>query len=103
MKTLAAAAPDARPDRPATAILHDEPNVRVIAFHLLAGQRVPPHDSTSTVVVQVIAGTGTFTGDGARVVLGPGESAVYAPGETHGIEAGEGPLHFVALVTPRPS
>lgn len=103
MKRLATAAPEARPDRPATAILHDEPNVRVIAFHLSAGQRVPPHDSASTVVVQVISGTGTFTGDGARAVLGPGESAVYAPGERHAIEAGEEALHFIALVTPRPS
>jgi quercetin dioxygenase-like cupin family protein len=103
VKTLAAAAPEPRTDRPATAILHDEPNLRVIAFHLLPGQHVPPHDSAGTVVVQVISGTGTFTGDGARTLLGPGESAVYAPGERHAIEAGDGPLHFIALVTPRPS
>jgi quercetin dioxygenase-like cupin family protein len=103
MKTLPFTPPPARPERPATAIVHDEANVRVIAFHLLPGQAVPPHHNRSTVIVQVISGEGTFSGDEAREVLRAGQSAVYAPGETHAIEAGGEPLHFIAILCPRPS
>lgn len=102
MKRLAAGPPAPRAERPSTSVLHDEANVRVIAFHLLPGQQVPPHHSTGTVLVHVVSGTGTFHGDGAAEVLGPGESAVYAPGETHAIHCGTGPLHFLAIITPRP-
>lgn len=103
MKRLPAHPPAARADRPSTAVLHDEANVRAIAFHLLPGQRVPPHHSASTVLVHVVSGTGTFRGVDAEETLGPGESAVYAPGETHSIECGgDGPLHFLAFLAPRP-
>jgi quercetin dioxygenase-like cupin family protein len=104
MKRLVANPPAARPERPSTAVLHDEANARVIAFHLLPGQEVPPHHSAGTVLVHVVSGAGTFRGDGAEEALGPGESAVYAPGETHSIQCGaHGPLHFLAIITPRPA
>jgi quercetin dioxygenase-like cupin family protein len=99
---LESAAPSARPDRPATRILHDEPNLRVIAFHLLPGQTVPPHHSASTVLVQVIAGTGRFAGEDGDATLGAGEAAVYRPGETHSITALDEPLVFHAVIAPRP-
>lgn len=94
--------PPARDDRPSTRVLHDEPNVRVIAFHLQPGQTVPPHHSTSTVLVRVVSGRGRFMGDEAEVVLEPGGAAVYRPGETHSITALDGPLVFHAVITPRP-
>ena len=103
MTVLPSAPPPPREGRPASAIVHDEANVRVIAFHLAPGQAVPPHHSASTVTVHVVSGRGTFTGADDEAVLGPGESAVYAPGETHGMTAGDEALHFIALVTPRPS
>jgi quercetin dioxygenase-like cupin family protein len=103
MKTLPSTPPAPRPERPSTAVVHDEANLRVIAFHLLPGQKIPPHHNRSTVMVQVISGEGTFIGDEAREVLRAGESAVYAPGETHAIEAGSEPLHFIAILAPRPS
>ena len=102
MIALDPAPPPARPDRPSTRVLHDEPNLRVIAFHLLPGQTVPPHRSTSTVLVQVIAGQGRFTGEDAEATLHQGESAVYLPGETHSITALDEPLVFHAVIAPRP-
>jgi quercetin dioxygenase-like cupin family protein len=99
---LDSAAPPARPDRPATRVLHDEPNLRVIAFHLLPGQTVPPHRNASTVLVQVVAGSGRFTGEDGETTLLAGESAVYRPGETHSITALDEPLVFHAVIAPRP-
>jgi quercetin dioxygenase-like cupin family protein len=102
MIVLDSAAPPSRPDRPATRVLHDEPNLRVIAFHLLPGQTVPPHRNASTVLVQVITGTGRFTGEDRETTLQAGESAVYRSGETHSITALDDPLVFTAVIAPRP-
>jgi quercetin dioxygenase-like cupin family protein len=94
--------PEARQERPATEILHDEADTRVVAFHLLPGQQIPPHRSRSTVMVQVTAGSGTFHGDDGGVRLGMGESAIFSPNEVHAIDAGDEPLRFIAILTPRP-
>lgn len=101
MKVLSGG-PAARVDRHATELLHDEANARVVAFHLQPGQRVPPHHSDSTVIVSVTSGSGRFHGDRTDAVLSAGESAVFAPGETHAIDAGAEPLRFVAIIAPRP-
>jgi quercetin dioxygenase-like cupin family protein len=103
MIVLDPAAPAARPERFSTRIVHDEPNLRVIAFHLEAGQAVPPHSSPSTVMVQVVRGCGEFTGAGGAETLEAGGVAVYAPGESHAIRATQGPLHFLATIAPRPA
>ena len=95
-------APPPRPDRPSTRVLHDEANLRVIAFHLLPGQAVPPHRSASTVLVQVVAGQGRFVGEGAEAVLHAGGAAVYLPNEMHSIQALDEPLVFHAVIAPRP-
>lgn len=89
--------------RPATAILHDEPNVRVIAFHLAPGQEIPPHKNRSTVLVHVVRGRGRFRGEDGEAVLEAGRSAVYEPDEFHAIAADEEPLSFLAILSPRPS
>jgi quercetin dioxygenase-like cupin family protein len=94
--------PDARADRYATELVHDEANARVVAFHLLPGQGVPPHRSDSTVLVNVTAGSGRFVGAGTDAVLHAGQSAAYEPGELHAIEAQDVPLRFIAVITPRP-
>jgi quercetin dioxygenase-like cupin family protein len=83
-------------------VLHDEANVRIIAFRLLPGQTIPPHLSPSTVTVLVTEGSGTFHGENGEVVLRVGEGAVYAPNEMHSITAGEEPLRSLALISPRP-
>ncbi len=102
MIALDSAAPPARPDRPATRVLHDEPNLRVIAFHLLPGQMVPRHSNESTVLVQVISGQGRFSGADGEATLRAGEAAVYRPGEIHAIAALDEPLVFHAVIAPRP-
>ncbi|HEX7243350.1 MAG TPA: AraC family ligand binding domain-containing protein [Longimicrobiaceae bacterium] len=102
MKVLSLETARTREDRPATAVAHDEENARVVTFDLLPGQRVPPHRNASTVIVSVVAGSGTFRGADGAALLRAGEMAVYAPGEEHSIEAGEGPLSFVAVIAPRP-
>ena len=94
--------PAPREDRPSSAVLHDEANARIVAFHLLPGQRVPPHRSDSTVLVQVVSGSGRFEGADAAHVLKPGDTAAYEPGELHAIEAQQEPLRFLAIITPRP-
>ena len=102
MKDLAGWSIPARTERPSSGIVHDEPNVRIIGFHLQAGQRIPPHRNGSTVIVQVIDGSGRFLGEQEEVTLGPGGTAVYEPRETHSIEAVGGPLRFLAIITPAP-
>lgn len=102
MKTLDSAPPATRPDRPATQLLHDEENARVVSFHLLADQQVAPHRSESTVLVQVVQGEGLFQGEGDEVHLLAGETAVFAPGEMHSMRPVGGALRFLAVITPRP-
>jgi quercetin dioxygenase-like cupin family protein len=103
VKVLSTRATPAREDRPATQLLYDEGDVRVVSFHLLAGQEVPPHRSTSTVVVQVTDGQGYFAGDDGETFLDAGDVAVFAPEEKHSIRATDRPLRFVAILSPRPT
>ena len=102
MTVLDAAPPAARPDRPATQLVHDEESVKIVSFHLLANQEVPPHRSGSTVVVQVIEGEGLFRGGDDEAHLLTGETAVFAPDEMHSMKPVGGALRFLAIITPRP-
>ena len=96
----AARAPSAT--RPATAILHDAPDVRLVVFRLAPGQAVPPHRSASTVTLAVLEGAGTLSGgDGERACVA-GDVVVYAPDELHGMRATDGELLLLATITPRP-
>ena len=103
MKPFAARETPSRDDRPATRILHDSEDVRVISFHLLPGQEVPPHRSSSTVTVQVVEGAGDFAGQDVELRLNAGEGAVYEPNEMHSMRAIGGALRFLAILSPRPS
>ncbi len=103
MKVLDTQPAVVREDRPATRLLHDEPNARVVAFHLLPGQRVAEHRSPSTVLVQVLEGEGVFRGEDGERRLAAGDAAVFAPGEVHAIDAPDGPLRFLAMIAPGPS
>jgi quercetin dioxygenase-like cupin family protein len=94
--------PAARSDRYATELVHDDANARVVAFHLQPGQSVPPHTSTSTVLAHVTEGRGRFMGSEGDALLEAGQSLAWLPGELHAIEAGDGPLRFLAVITPRP-
>ena len=111
MKTLdpraaarAAVAPN--PTRPATAVVHDTDDLRLVVFRLDAGQSVPPHRSVSSVMLTVLEGDGVLSGeaDGATldVACKPGDVVTYAPNELHGMRADTGELLLLATITPRP-
>ena len=95
--------PELRTDRHASALMHDEPNCRIVFFALGPRQDVPVHTSGATVVVTVVEGSGTFTGSNAHASLKAGESVVYEPNEPHGMTAGEQGLRFVAVIAPSPA
>ncbi|HEY9514505.1 MAG TPA: AraC family ligand binding domain-containing protein [Gemmatimonadaceae bacterium] len=99
---LAAGAVAARPTNPATALVHDSPDARIVVFRLEAGQHVSPHSTTSTVILTVVSGSGFVSGpDGERAVRA-GELAAYAPNELHGMRAPDEQCVFLAVITPRP-
>lgn len=101
-RTAARAAVAARPERPATAVLFDTPDVRLVVFRLADGQAVPPHANPSTVTLTVLEGTGTLSGAEGDRQCSAGEVVAYAPGETHGMRATSGELLLLAAITPRP-
>ncbi|HEX2778865.1 MAG TPA: cupin domain-containing protein [Gemmatimonadaceae bacterium] len=88
--------------RPATAMVVDTPNVRVLLFRLAPGQAVPPHSSPSTVMLSVLAGEGWILGDGGERFCRAGEVVAYAPNERHGMRAAESELILAATIAPRP-
>ena len=111
MKTLdphgaARNAISARPGRPATAILHDSPDTRLVVFRLAPGEQVAPHRSTSAVQLYVLHGNGFVTGEGSggehESPCAEGDVVVYAPNELHGMRADGDELMLLATITPRP-
>jgi quercetin dioxygenase-like cupin family protein len=100
-----AAARDAvapHPERPATAILHDSPDARLVVFRLAPGQRVAPHQSSSTVTLSVLQGSGLVSGAEGEREVEAGALVVYAPDELHGMRAVDTELLLLATITPRP-
>lgn len=104
LSTLGAAhdAVSAQPSRPATALLHDVPDARVVVFRIEAGQEVAPHTSTSTVLLAIIEGSGTVSGASGESTVRAGDLVTYEVGELHGMKAGSERLVLVAIITPRP-
>ena len=92
----------AHPGRPATAILLDTADIRLVVFRLAAGQAVPPHRSPSTVMLTVLEGSGVLSGGSAERQCTAGDIAVYAPDELHGMRAVDDELLLLATITPRP-
>jgi len=92
----------AQPSRPATALLHDVPDARVVVFRIEAGQEVAPHTSTSTVLLAIVEGSGTVSGASGESTVRAGDLVTYEVGELHGMKAGSERLVLVAIITPRP-
>lgn len=88
--------------RPATAIILDTHDVRLIVFRMLAGQTVAPHRSSSTVTLTVLQGQGMLGGADGERLCHQGDVVVYEPNESHGMRATDGELHLLAAITPRP-
>ena len=101
-RALAAAAVNARPDRPATALIHDAADARLVLFRIEPGQEVPVHTSTSTVLLMIVSGSGSVAGiDGERAVRA-GDIVAYDNNEPHGMRATGEQLVIAAVIAPRP-
>lgn len=100
---LAAArnATPARPGHPASAILHNSADARVIVFHLQPGEAVPVHTSPATVLLEVLEGTCTLSGADGEATCTAGTLVVYDPDEPHGMRADHGvPAVLLATIAP---
>ena len=100
---LAANAVTAQPNRPATALINDSADARVVLFRVERGQHVAVHTSVSTVLLLVVSGTGVVSGaDGERDVRA-GQLVAYDPQEPHGMRAKDEQLVIAAVIAPRPA
>ena len=99
---LAEGAVSGRSERPATAVLHDSPDARVVVFRIEPGQEVTPHTSTSTVLLSVVAGRGMVSGASGEQAVIPGDLVAYDVGELHGMRAAGERLVIAAVIAPRP-
>ena len=101
-RTTAATAVAANPTRPATAVVHDTPDARLVVFRIAPGQAVAPHRNASTVLLTVLSGRGFVRGEVGEVAVRAGEVAAYEPNELHGMRAEDDELVLLATITPRP-
>ena len=101
-RVAAAAALAADERRPATAILHDAPDARLLVFRLSPGQTLPPHRNSSTVLLTVVGGRGLLFGGAEEQAVVPGDVVLYDPDELHGIRAIDEELLLLVTITPRP-
>jgi quercetin dioxygenase-like cupin family protein len=98
----AAAAVTAKPSRPATAVVHDSPDARLVVFRIEPGQQVAPHTSPSTVLLSVLSGSGIVSDAGDERTVGPGALITFAPDEVHGMRALDERFCVLAVIAPRP-
>lgn len=92
----------AHPNRPATAVIHDSDDVRLVVFRLAPGQQVPPHTSHSTVMLNVLEGSGILSGGSGEIECSKGDLVTYEPNELHGMRANDEELLLLATISPRP-
>jgi quercetin dioxygenase-like cupin family protein len=98
----AAGATPANPSRPATVVVHDSPDARLVVFRLEPGQAVPPHGNASTVILTVIQGSGVVSGGEGEQPVTAGDVVTYDPNELHGMRAKDERLVLLATIAPRP-
>jgi quercetin dioxygenase-like cupin family protein len=101
-RQLAADAVSMKSNRPATAIVHDGADARLVVFRIEPGQSVAPHSSTSTVVLSIVSGSGMVSGASDARPVRAGDLVVYEPNELHGMQALEEQFVVLATIAPRP-
>jgi quercetin dioxygenase-like cupin family protein len=89
--------------RPAMALMHDSPDVRLMILRVPVGQAVPMHTSPATVLLYVLSGCGLVTGANGDRAVHPGTVVTYEPKEAHGIRAISEELVLLAIIAPRPA
>ncbi|HTK51369.1 MAG TPA: cupin domain-containing protein [Gemmatimonadaceae bacterium] len=102
LRVVAREAVAANPTRPATTIVHDTADARLVVFRLSPGQSVAPHRNASTVTLTVISGSGLASGADAERPITTGDVVTYDPNEVHGMRAADEELVLLATITPRP-
>ena len=90
------------PSRPATSMLLDTDDARIVVFRIAAGQAVPPHRSDATVLLYVLGGSGFISGGDGERACAPGDLVAFEPGELHGMRAVDETFKLLATITPRP-
>lgn len=88
--------------RPATALLFDSPDMRLIVFRLKPGTAVPVHTSESSVMLTVLEGEGIIRDGLEERVCRVGDVVCFAPREPHGMAATNEEFLLLATITPRP-
>ena len=101
-KSVARAAIGVAAGRPATALLFDSPDMRLIAFRLKPGTAVPVHTSESSVMLTVLEGEGIIRNDLEERVCRAGDVVCFKPREPHGMAATNDEFQLLATITPRP-
>lgn len=87
--------------RPATSVIHDTADARLVLFRIAPSQAVSVHTTPSTVVLTVLSGSGMVTGALEEEVRA-GDVVTVEPGEPHGMRAVTEELVILAALTPRP-
>jgi quercetin dioxygenase-like cupin family protein len=90
------------PTRPATAVIHDSPEMRLVVFRIGVAQQVAVHTSKSRVMLQVLEGSGVLVAGDSEFDCAKGDVVVYEPGERHGMKSIDKELLLLATITPRP-
>lgn len=94
------------PARPATAVLLDTPDARLVVFRLSPGQSVATHRNVSSVHLTVLAGSGFVSGESHGEIVeracAAGELIAYEPNEAHSMRTTDSEMLLLATITPRP-
>ena len=98
---VAMRAVSARPDRAATALLHDSEDARFVVFRIGPNQSVPPHRNASSVTLVVLDGMGIVSGASGERIVARGDLVTYEPNEIHGMRAASGTFELLAIIAPR--
>jgi quercetin dioxygenase-like cupin family protein len=88
--------------RPATALVHDSADARVVVFRIEPGQEVKVHTSASTVLLAIVSGSGSVVGAEGERLVRAGDLVAYDITEPHGMRAHDEQLVIAAVIAPRP-
>lgn len=88
--------------RPTTAVVHDAPDARLVVFRFNPGQEVPPHVSSSSVMLTIVAGEGVVSGAEGEREVHRGDVICFEPNELHGMRSLAESFVVLATITPRP-
>ncbi|HEY6896533.1 MAG TPA: cupin domain-containing protein [Rhodocyclaceae bacterium] len=89
---------------PIRSVVTQSPDAVVVMWHVLPGQRIPPHvHPAGQDTWTILAGSGDYIVDaaGASRPLSAGQVAIAQVGQVHGvINNGSEPLQFISVVAP---